>query len=87
MPVDDHPVHPSTKKGPDFRYGCWNRAEYKDAYRAPQRRHGSNGYIAIFEYEAVLVPNRMSRECMTAKTGWAATDPCCEGCERRYPKP
>lgn len=24
MPVIDHDVHPSTMKGPDFRYGCWN---------------------------------------------------------------
>lgn len=25
MPVIDHDVHPSTMKGPDFRYGCWNK--------------------------------------------------------------
>lgn len=24
MPVIDHPVHPSTVKGADHRYGCWN---------------------------------------------------------------
>ena len=25
MPVIDHPVHPSTMRGPDHRYGCWNK--------------------------------------------------------------
>lgn len=24
MPVIDHPVHPSTVRGPGHRYGCWN---------------------------------------------------------------
>lgn len=27
MPVIDHPVHPSTAKGPGHRYGCWNKPE------------------------------------------------------------
>lgn len=25
MPVLDHEVHPSTKVGPEYRYGCWNK--------------------------------------------------------------
>ena len=85
MPVDDHPVHPSTKVGPDWRYGCWNREEYLEAYSAPNRRAGANGYEPTFWMERVRIPFRMSRECMTAKTGWAAADPNCEGCKRRNP--
>ena len=85
MPVEDHPVHPSTQKGADFRYGCWNRDEYSEAYYAPQRTAGTDGYKPTWWFERVRIPFRMSRECMTAKTGWAATDPNCEGCKRRNP--
>lgn len=80
MPVEDHEVHDKTKIGPDNRYECHNRAPFKEAYRAPQRRHGSNGYIAIFEFEAVLVPHRMSREC---RYDMSLTDWQCEGCHSR----
>ena len=39
MPVPDHEIHPSTQKGPDFRYGCWNRPDsFSKYYWAPERR-------------------------------------------------
>lgn len=85
MPVDDHPVHPSTKKGKDFRYGCHNRDEYSEAYYAPQRTAGTDGYKPTWWFERVRIPFRMSRHCVTAATGWAANDPLCEGCKRRNP--
>lgn len=82
MPVDDHPVHPSTKKGADWRYGCWNRGEFKGFYTMLvgeyQNYNGNEGYVLV-EKE---VENRMSRDCKTAATGWAATDPWCQGCGR-----
>lgn len=86
MPVEDHPIHPSTQKGADFRYGCWNRDEYAESYYAPNRRAGANGYQPTFWMERVRIPFRMSRECMTAKIGLAVSDPNCDGCKRRNPK-
>lgn len=80
MPVDDHPVHPSTKKGPDFRYGCWNRGEYAESYYAPQRTAGTDGYKPTFWLERVRIPFRMSRPC---QYDLSATDWMCEGCKRR----
>ena len=81
MPVEDHEIHPSTQKGEDFRYGCFNRDAYADAYYAPQRFAGSDGYKPVFRYEAVRIPFRMSRDCVTARTGQAKSDPCCQGCK------
>lgn len=80
MAVEDHPVHDKTKIGPDNRYGCYNRKDFTESYRAPHRRHGSNGYIAVFEIEAVKIPFRMSREC---RYDMSLTDWQCEGCWRR----
>lgn len=86
MPVEDHEVHPSTKVGKDYRYGCFNREPYNDAYYAMQRCAGTDGYKPTWWFERVRIPFRMSKQCMTAATGWAATDPFCEGCNRQHPK-
>lgn len=80
MPVEDHDVHDKTKIGPDHRYGCHNKAGFTEAYRAPHRRHGSNGFIAVFEIEAVRIPYTMSREC---RYDMSLTDWQCEGCRHR----
>lgn len=70
MPVEDHPVHESTKKPADYKYGCWNRGKFEDGYWAhPWAATG-----------AVWVPFRMSKEC---KFDMSATDRACFGCERR----
>ena len=79
MPVDDHPIHPSTQKGADFRYGCWNRGEFTEAYSAPQRRAGANGYQPTFWMERIRIPFRMSRGC---KYDMSNDDPNCAGCSR-----
>lgn len=81
MPVDDHEIHPSTQKGDDFRYGCHNRKEYMEAYYAMQRVAGTDGFKPTWWLERVRIPHRMSRNCMTAATGQAATDPNCRGCK------
>lgn len=45
MPVEDHPVHPSTKIGKDWRYGCWNHPPRKGAkYLAPTREYHPGGH-------------------------------------------
>lgn len=77
-PAEDHPIHPSTQKGKDFRYGCWNRNPFHDAFYAPNRFAGSDGYKPVFRYEAVRIPFVMSRDC---KYDMARTDNSCEGCK------
>lgn len=51
MPVDDHPIHPSTQKGKDFRYGCNNHKDRKGAhYYAPNRIYRPDGtYHLVLE--------------------------------------
>lgn len=78
-PVEDHPVHPSTKKGKDFRYGCWNRKPFMASYYAPNRKMGSSGYEPIFFYERVRVAHRMTVKC---QYDMAETDPFCNSCQR-----
>jgi hypothetical protein len=80
MPVIDHPVHEKTKIDSTYRYGCFNRKGYAEGYRAPNRYQTSDGYTAVFKIEAKFIPFTMSRECITAKTGWAKNDPACQGC-------
>lgn len=71
MPVDDHAVHPSTQKGPDFRYGCWNHAAYSEGYWAhPWNRKGGK-----------WVKHVMSRDC---RYDLSHQDYACEGCNRRF---
>ena len=81
MPVPDHPVHPSTKKGKDFRWGCWNRpAEFGKGYYAPDRRYRPDGTFYVIQ---TWIPFRMTHECVPARMGEAAVDPTCEGCQWR----
>jgi hypothetical protein len=47
MPVIDHPVHEHGVRDAEHRYGCWNRAPFKD----------------IVEVKGESWPFRMSREC------------------------
>lgn len=83
MPVDDHPIHPSTQKGKDFRYGCWNRKPFADGYTAP------NGYAEIMDdvrgwwdarIKLTFIPHAMSKEC---KYDLSHKDAACEGCKHK----
>lgn len=70
MPVIDHPVHPSTSKGLDWRYGCHNGPSRSEGYWAhPWAKTGER-----------WVPFRMSHGCAY---DLSANDPACEGCSRR----
>lgn len=82
MPVLDHPIHPSTQHGADFRYGCWNRpSRFKPDYTAPQRRFYPDG---SFDVISVCIPFRGSHDChFDGKNGRVGDDPSCEGC-RHY---
>lgn len=93
MPVDDHPVHESTKIDVDtFRYGCYNRAEYSEGYfvlvRVPDEHavQIANASNQAYILRSAWVPFRMSRDCATARVGQAATDPACSGCKWLTPK-
>lgn len=83
MPVEDHAVHPSTRVGKDFRYGCWNRSDkFKEGYWAPQRRFFPDGR---FEMKVTFIPFKMSHNCHHDRIDYAMgkADTACEGC-RHY---
>ena len=75
MPVDDHPVHPSTKKGQDYRYGCWNGSRDFYGYAAPDRV--LNLLTGLYELKAVWIDHKLSKEC---RYDLFAKDPACAGC-------
>lgn len=50
MPVADHPVHRSGIRDAEHRYGCWNRAPFKEMVEHSQ---GGTSW-----------PFAMSRNCM-----------------------
>ena len=80
MPVEDHAVHEMTRFDDSKRYGCHNRKDFADLYRAPQRFQTSDGYQAVFKYEAVAIPFTMSRAC---QYDLSADDAACDGCKHR----
>ena len=80
MPVEDHPVHSSTRIDDTFRYGCHNRNERTEAYYAQQRVAGTDGYKPTWWLERIRIPFRMSRDC---RYDMATTDLACSGCKWR----
>lgn len=80
MPVEDHAVHELVRIEQNKPYGCHNRDGFKEAYSAPQRRAGANGYQPTFWLERVRVPYTMSREC---RYDMSINDPRCDGCKHR----
>ena len=76
MPVIDHDVHPSTMKGPDFRYGCWNREPFADGYCAPNLEHVGDAFVLY----ALWIPHAMSRDC---RYDLSVSDPNCTDCKHR----
>lgn len=80
MPVLDHEVHESVRHTDDKRYGCHNRGEFKEEYRSPRRYQTSDGYKAVFMYDAEPVEFRMSRECRYDRS---LQDPWCAECNHR----
>lgn len=76
MPVDDHPIHPSTQKGDDFRYGCWNGDREFLGYTAPNRQ--LDLVTGEFVLYALWIDHKMSRDC---RFDMSDTDPNCRGCK------
>ena len=65
MPVVDHPVHEHGVRDAEHRYGCWNRAPFKEIVRSS----GPRGVVSW--------PFRMSRECRFDRS---LSDSACAGC-------
>lgn len=76
MPVDDHPIHPSTQKGADFRYGCWNGDREFLGYAAPDRE--LNLLTGKYELNAVWIRHELSKEC---RYDLSHKDNNCNGCK------
>lgn len=77
MPVDDHPVHESTKKSADYKYGCNNKKRPSGGYYAPNRSYGFDG---TFTVELKWIPFVMSKEC---KYDLSQTDRACADCKHK----
>lgn len=78
-PVIDHKVHDKVRIDAAKPYGCKDR-EFLEAYPAPDRRAGTNGYMPTFWFERVRIPHVMSREC---RYDMSLTDARCGGCKHR----
>jgi len=76
VPVEDHPIHPSTQKGDDFRYGCWNGARIFEGYVAPDRK--LDLLTGNYDLVAVWIPHNMSTDC---KYDLSHKDNNCRGCK------
>ena len=65
MPVVEHPVHEHGVRDAEYRYGCWNRAPFKESVWL----YGWKGSVSF--------PFRMSRECRYDRS---LDDGACAGC-------
>jgi hypothetical protein len=74
MPVADHPVHPKTKIGDDFRYGCHNRPAMSTGYFAPDRVYKPDG-----TYHTILRRVQHQTSVLCKYDLWHS-DWGCEGC-------
>ena len=81
MPVEDHPIHPSTIQKSDAKYGCHNHDPYTAGYFAPDRSYRPDGTFYVI---LKRTPYVMTKECQYTKTGYQLVfpdgDPMCEGC-------
>lgn len=79
MPVEDHPVHPSTMRGADARYGCHDRPEYVSGYMSPDGLWPS-GCSTHQHIKMRFVPHVMSTSC---RYDMSLSDPKCHACKHR----
>lgn len=79
MPVLDHETHPSTQRGEDHRYGCWNKprstakVSVKDGW---QKLFG----VPLWGQKRKLIDDFGSREC---RYDMSEKDHRCHGCKQR----
>ena len=82
MPVDDHPVHPSTKIGQGHRYGCWNLPRTRKPYMVKDG-HAPTKWPSETMQRWTKIEDTGSIEC---RYDLAVSDPHCSGCEHRGEK-
>lgn len=75
MPVDDHPIHESTRISADAVYGCYNRQPFASGYFAPDRRYKADGTFYIIQ---TRIQYQNSHDC---RYDMADTDPRCNDCK------
>ena len=71
MPVIEHPTHPHGVRDAEYRYGCFNRAPFRE------RLEMQDGWNVEGTRETVVMPFRMSRECRYDRSLY---DSACAGC-------
>ena len=74
MPVPDHPIHPSTQHGAEFRYGCHSRTKRPAGYYVLVRVYRKKGG---YDLRNRFVKDTSSRDCRYV---FHDTDPACAGC-------
>ncbi len=84
MPVDDHPVHESTKIDvATYRHGCHNHEPASGYYVLVREIDETKNVIPKASnrpYKLVqeFIPHRTSRDC---KYDWRDSDPACTDCK------
>lgn len=74
MPVEDHPIHPSTRHGEGFRYGCNNDNAKPAGYYVLTRYYFNDGR---YELRNEYIGNTASTACRNMSYD---TDPACRDC-------
>lgn len=72
MPVADHPVHASTIRDAEHRYGCHNRAPYRETSVV------QDGWNDDGTRRMINIRFRMSRDCRYDRS---LDDSACNGCK------
>lgn len=73
-PVEDHPIHPSTRHGAEFRYTKCQNKKPKDGYYVLTRHYFEDGR---YELRNEFIPDTMSKACRNLSYD---SDPACQGC-------
>ncbi len=80
-PVEDHPIHESTRKH-GINPPCWNnRKPFKPGYYAEDRYYQSDGQWSRIKK---WVPHKMTTECQQPGTGYTP-DAGCVNCKELKP--
>ena len=78
MPVEDHPVHPSTRIDEAFRWQCNNRPPFAKGYMAPDGYAPAYAGATQMHVQMKFVRHEMTTTC---QNDIRATDAGCRGCK------
>lgn len=78
MPVEDHPIHPSTIRGSNHKNGCWNQPRSRNPYLV------KDGFHEDGRQRFVLIDDVGSLECKNdGKVGKEGDQKYCDGCQHK----